>query len=70
MSDPKQYVRIDYTNWRGERSLRHIHPLSIAFANDEWHPETQWLLEAVDLEKGAIRWFALANIHSWQASVR
>jgi predicted DNA-binding transcriptional regulator YafY len=61
----KQIVIIEYTNWRGIRSKRHIRPLSIAFDNNEWHPSTQWLLEAVDVEKGETRTFALANIHSW-----
>jgi hypothetical protein len=28
-------------------------------------PEPQWLLEAVDTEKGAARTFALKDIHSW-----
>lgn len=65
MSDPAKNVTIDYTNWRGIRSLRVIYPLGIAFENNEWHAETQWLLEAVDVEKGEIRTFALANIHSW-----
>lgn len=59
-------VIIDYTNWRGERSERKIHPLTIAFENNEWHPESQWLLEAVDLEKGQIRTFVMTNIHSWK----
>jgi predicted DNA-binding transcriptional regulator YafY len=66
VADPE--VVIDYTNWRGERSLRRIRPLAIAFENNEWHPETQWLLEAVDLEKGENRTFAMNNIHSWNGS--
>ena len=62
----KEAVEIDYTNWRGERLRRHIRPLRIIFENNEWHPETQWLLEAEDLDKAkALRTFALANIHSW-----
>ena len=67
MSDPRQDVQIDYTNWRGERSVRKIHPLRLTFENNEWHPESQWLLEAVDLEKGEVRTFALSKIHSWNA---
>jgi predicted DNA-binding transcriptional regulator YafY len=64
--NPRKEVVIDYTNWRGERSKRRIRPHQIVFENNEWHPETQWLLEAADLEKGEMRTFALANIHSWQ----
>jgi predicted DNA-binding transcriptional regulator YafY len=65
MTDHRYIVEIDYTNWRGQRSKRKIIPMSISFENNEWHPDTQWLLEATDVEKGEIRTFALANIHSW-----
>lgn len=65
MSDPRQEVIIDYTNWRGVRALRRIRPLRVVFENNEWHPETQWLLEAVDIEKGEVRTFAMATIHDW-----
>lgn len=65
MADPAREVMIDYTNWRGERSLRRIRPLQIDFENNEWHPETQWLLLAIDVDKGEPRAFALKNIHKW-----
>lgn len=66
MADPRQAVLIDYTNWRGERAVRHIRPTGrAAFENNEWHHETQWLLEAVDLDTGETRQFALSSIHSW-----
>jgi predicted DNA-binding transcriptional regulator YafY len=59
-------VIIDYTNWRGERAMRHIRPLTIRFESSEWHPDEQWLLRAVDLEKGATRDFAMKDIRSWR----
>jgi len=65
LRDPRREVVIDYTNWRGERGKRRIMPIRIVYDANEWHPETQWILEAVDLEKGEERTFALANIHSW-----
>ncbi len=68
MGSPRQIVEIDYTNWRGERGLRRIVPMSIEWANNEWHPETQWLLEALDVDKRQSRTFALANVHSWRAA--
>ena len=68
MSDPRKEVLIDYTNWRGVRSLRRIVPMQIVYANDEWHPDTQWILEAIDVEKGEMRFFALTSIHSWKSS--
>ena len=52
MGDPRKSVTIDYTNWRGERSKRRVIPLAISFENNEWHPDTQWLLMAADMDKG------------------
>lgn len=66
MNDPRREVMIDYTNWRGVRSVRRIIPLGITYENNEWHPDSQWMIEAVDVEKGEHRLFALANIHSWK----
>lgn len=54
---------IDYTNHLGERSYRRIQPLSISLENNEWHTDTQWILYAVDLDKGAERAFAMSGIH-------
>lgn len=67
MSDPRKDVVIDYTNWRGERALRRITPMRVSFENNEWHPDTQWMLYAVDVDKGEERAFAVVNIHSWFA---
>lgn len=61
-------VTIDYTNWRKERRRRKIQPLRLAFKNTEWHPDTQWLLEAADCEDGKIKEFAMKDIHSWEGS--
>lgn len=58
-------VVIDYTNHRGERSERRILPSAIRYAEAEWHPGEQWLMDAFDLEKKADRTFAMKDIHSW-----
>lgn len=58
-------VMIDYTNHRGERALRRIVPMRLVFESNEWHPEIQWLLEAVDVDRAKSRTFALVNIHQW-----
>ena len=68
MADEAQKVIIDYTNHRGVRSVRGIRPLRITFENNEWHPETQWLIEAVDLGRDEIRTFAIKDIHSWKVA--
>lgn len=70
MGSMKQVVEIDYTNWRGERSKRRIVPLSLTWENNKWHPETQWMLNAIDVDKRQTRIFALASIHSWVPAPR
>ena len=58
---PGQPVRLNYTNWRGETAERTILPLRIWYGATDWHPEPQWLLTAMDVEKGAERDFALKD---------
>jgi predicted DNA-binding transcriptional regulator YafY len=58
-------VTIDYTNWRGERSIRHIRPVALRFEENRFHEGEQWLLEAIDVVKDQTRIFAMKNIHSW-----
>lgn len=60
-------VAIDYTNWRGERATRLIRPLRIEYGSNEWHPEEQWFLVAIDLERNQQRYFAMSEIHNWDA---
>ncbi len=60
-------VKIVYTNWRGEKSERHIVPIKIWFGNTDWHAKEQWLLKAFDVDKQAERDFSLIDIHEWQA---
>ena len=63
-------VYIDYTNYRGERSVRLIEPLpdGLFFGFNEYHPQKQWLLRAVDVEKKALRTFALRDVHGWDVN--
>lgn len=62
-----QGVMIDYTNWRGERRVRHVLPFDFAFVRSEYHPGEQWIMRASDMERmdGILRDFAMAQIHSW-----
>jgi predicted DNA-binding transcriptional regulator YafY len=61
---PLGEIIIDYTNWRGERRERHILPRTLWFGTTEHHPEPQWFILALDVEKNATRDFALRDIHS------
>jgi len=58
-------VEIDYTNWKNERAFRRI-PINVYYGSNEFHPEQQWLMEATDLDKNALRCFAMKDIHSWR----
>lgn len=59
-------VKIDYTNYRGERGFRFIVPMTMYFSCTTFHPERQWLLDAWDCEKETYRTFAVKDIHSWE----
>jgi hypothetical protein len=61
-------VRIDYTNHRGQRSSRVIvpDPATFRLAEVSWHPGVQWLIDALDVDKIAVRTFALKDIHRWE----
>jgi hypothetical protein len=54
-------VEITYRNHRGKVANRRIRPVRVWFGVTEWHPEPQWLLDAVDAEKG-LRSFALCDV--------
>jgi predicted DNA-binding transcriptional regulator YafY len=66
MQDEKA-IRILYTNYRGETALRTVIPERLHFGSTEWHPEPQWLLDALDLEKGQSRTFAMKDVRAWLA---
>jgi hypothetical protein len=58
-------ITITYTNWKGIKAKRLIRPVEIWFGRTEYHPETQWLLKAIDIDKGAERNFAMKDIENW-----
>ena len=62
--EPKA-VQLDYTNWEGKRAFRKVLPIEIFFGKNEWHPQEQWLLRAMDVETNEERTFAMKDIHNW-----
>lgn len=54
-------IKFRYTNYRGKTAIRTVQPVGIEFGSTDWHPEPQWLLHGVDLEKGEGRAFALCD---------
>ena len=69
LEQDKKLVKILYTNWKNETRYRLIKPISIEFKSTEWHKEEQWILNAVDIEKDAIRNFAMKDIKEWTIEV-
>lgn len=63
--DTETKVKIEYTNYRGEIGMRTIVPIKIWYGATDWHPENQWLLDALDVEKNANRSFAIKDIKAW-----
>lgn len=68
VSPSVQAVTIRYRNYRGETAIRHIRPSHIWFGSTSWHPEPQWVLEAIDLDKDAPRSFAMSDILNFDCS--
>jgi hypothetical protein len=58
-------IKVVYTNWRGETAVRSIVPVKVYFGSTDYHPEEQWLLEVWDVERGAVRVYALKDIKQW-----
>ena len=63
--EENKIVKILYTNWQGETRYRKIIPISVEFKSTTWHPEKQWILNALDIEKKAERGFAMKDIKEW-----
>ena len=68
-AEDKNIVKILYTNWKNETRYRIIKPISIEFKSTEWHKDEQWILNAIDIEKNAMRSFALKDIKEWIAKI-
>lgn len=52
----------EYKNWKGEVGIRKVLPLEVYFSSNEFHQETQWLMDAFDLDKMEERTFAMNDI--------
>ncbi len=55
-------IRFVYENYAGKIAVRNAVPVRMTFGSNEWHKERGWLLEAFDLEHGAMRTFAVKDI--------
>ena len=62
--EPKRATFI-YENYKKEVSLRTVVPVKFYWGSTSYYPKEQWLLEARDIDKKAMRIFALKNIRCW-----
>jgi hypothetical protein len=58
-------LRVRYRNHRGEEAERRIRPVRLWYGTTPWHDEPQYLLEALDLDRGELRNFALRDVQRW-----
>ncbi len=57
--EPLEFI---YRNHRGEVSKRQMIPRALVWGATEWHPEPQWLIRGWDIEKDAVRHYALNDM--------
>ena len=50
-----------YTNWRGVTAVRRIVPRAVWYGTTPHHPEPQWFVRALDVDRDAERDFALRD---------
>ena len=55
-------MKVRYTNYRGETSNREIQAREIFFGSNEYHPEPQWLMRGIDMERFVERVFAIRDM--------
>lgn len=55
-------IEFTYTNWKGKTKQRRATPCRLFWGSNEWHKEPQLLLEAHDLDKEALRTFAIKDM--------
>src|SRR5262245_6342733 len=59
----ERVLKIDYTNWRNERSIRTLIPWRFEFRATEHHPERQWMIIGYDLDRLQWRAYPIKDVH-------
>lgn len=55
-------LKFEYVNYKGERKIRTVEPIKIFYGKTPNISENEWILEAFDFDKQAIRQFVLKHI--------
>ena len=61
VKSPTDPVKFLYTNHRGVAAIRSVKFGTLKFGASQWHPEFQFFLRGWDVDKGAVRDFALKD---------
>ena len=65
--DSEREVVFTYTNWKGNTSNRRAIMRKLFFGATAYHEEPQWLIEGYDMDKEAVRTYALKDITAARA---
>lgn len=55
-------LNFSYVNYKDEKSYRKVVVDNIYLGSNKWHPEPQFLLMALDVDKNAMRAFAMKDM--------
>lgn len=58
-------VHIVFIDSSGDQHERRVVPDRIWFGSTDWYPEPGWLLEGYDVDRGAVRCFAMSQIRDF-----
>jgi hypothetical protein len=65
---PGDLIEFDYINYKGIAGHRTVKVRGFRFGSNEFHPESQWLMEGYDMKKADNRVFAMrdmVNVEYW-----
>lgn len=60
-------LTITFTDSTGVERERCVIPQRVWFGSTEWHPDAQWLLDAYDMDRHAVRSFELARVRGFDS---
>jgi hypothetical protein len=57
-------IMFDYVNHRGVQQKRKVEVIEVNYGENEYHPSLDWVLEAKDLVKNEVRYFAMIHMQN------
>ena len=66
IGEDAEFITFTYTNWKGKKAQRKALMKSLYWGSNEWHPQEQWLVRGFDLDKQAMRTYALKDMSKLQ----